>query len=632
MVEVLHASTLQHMQAIVLCADTSEASIATFVRGGRDAGVPTIAGWITKREIVVVHDLKRRDEVTWPPAGCPECARLHAPPADAQSVDKPLRAGVSADLETATNLLVLAVCNALDVARGLRPADTRATAFDLELRSVIAEPVRPHHACTVCFPIALRGRDALRADVLRWRDDILAERMDPCANDPVLRERLRALTGRRFAAFEEPQATSPLERHATWRFFRARGVEPKDNALANAASTFVRHRRDRDEETISLAGTGFDLDGGDAPEVIALAESLERLFALSFGRRERVVTARYTDIVGEALDPRLFPLFAEAQYAAPDFPLARFDPDTPIEWVWGLDLAAGTPILVAADLVFASRAPASIYQANSNGAACHASLPQAVVNGLCETVERDALMVAWLNRLSLPRVAIGVGDPDPWSVRATLAQLDFDLEHVDLTTDVDIPVLLAVLRDRRNPDFFMLNMVASTDPQAQLRKLYRELAQFIQPYLGDSTALSNACTFDDNPDRVVAFPDHVAYYQSARRNREACFLTAGPATRRFGAGTYLRESHGARSLLETLAARLALRGHRTIVVNCSAPLLRDAGMHAVKVLVPGLQPLNCGHRLRALGGERVVALAQRMGYAPRRRAVDELNPWPHPFW
>jgi ribosomal protein S12 methylthiotransferase accessory factor len=50
------------------------------------------------------------------------------------------------------------------------------------------------------------------------------------------------------------------------------------------------------------------------------------------------------------------------------------------------------------------------------------------------------------------------------------------------------------------------------------------------------------------------------------------------------------------------------------------------------VLIPGLQPLNYGHHLRALGGERVVTVAQRMGYATRRRTLDELNPWPHPFW
>ena len=154
----------------------------------------------------------------------------------------------------------------------------------------------------------------------------------------------------------------------------------------------------------------------------------------------------------------------------------------------------------------------------------------------------------------------------------------------------------------------------------------------VRPYLADRYALSNACTNDDDQDRIATFPDHVAYYQSAKRNHEANFLTANPVENPFGFGAYLDAASDRRMLLRTLVARLDERGHSTIVVDCTPPLVRDAGMNAVKVLVPGLQPLNCEHRLRTLGGERVVSVAQRLGYAPRRRTINELNPWPHPFW
>ena len=631
------ASMLRDMRLLVLCMDSANASIAAFVSGGRNARIPTIAAWISTREIVVATDLDGRDNRTWPPLGCQECARLHGSPeedgpADRILVPKTQCTHASADLHIAAQITVLAACNALDVLRVRRPYDTRATAIDLVHRSVIAEPVRPHHACSVCFPVASGARDNLRHAVLRLRERIF-ESPANVVDNATLSERLRMLTGRRFACFDPPQAAPPRDRHRVWRFFRARGVDPKDNALANAASTAVHRRRDRDDTSGDThVGTGFDLDHSATADAIALAEGLERLFALSFRPKERIVAARYSDVAGNALDPRLFPLFDDSQYAAPDFPLSRFDPDALTDWVWGLDVLKGRPLLVAADLVFGTRAPGRIYQANSNGAACHHSLVQAVLNGIFETVERDALMVAWLNRLSLPRVAIRDGDPDPWCVRRTLAQLDFDVEHVDLTTDLGIPVLLAVLRDRCNPDFFMLDMVASTDCDAQLRKLYRELAQFVRPYLADRYALSNACTNDDDQDRIATFPDHVAYYQSAKRNHEANFLTANPVENPFGFGAYLDAASDRRMLLRTLVARLDERGHSTIVVDCTPPLVRDAGMNAVKVLVPGLQPLNCEHRLRTLGGERVVSVAQRLGYAPRRRTINELNPWPHPFW
>jgi len=195
-----------------------------------------------------------------------------------------------------------------------------------------------------------------------------------------------------------------------------------------------------------------------------------------------------------------------------------------------------------------------------------------------------------------------------------------------------MPVLLSVLRDRRNPAMFLVNMVSQLDPQAQLRKLYRELAQFLFPYLIDRGCFVNECTHDPDPMRVVTFPDHLAFFQAEERNRHTAFLTNASASRPFAEGAQVALPLEAPAELRLLVARLAAKGHRTIVVDCTAPLLRELGLFAVKVLIPGLQPLNCGHRLRPLGGERVVTVAQRMGLADRRQDLSDLNAWPHPFW
>jgi hypothetical protein len=55
-------------------------------------------------------------------------------------------------------------------------------------------------------------------------------------------------------------------------------------------------------------------------------------------------------------------------------------------------------------------------------------------------------------------------------------------------------------------------------------------------------------------------------------------------------------------------------------------------LHAVKVLIPGSQQLNAQHRLRALGGERLLRVPERMGLDAPLRPAEDLNPWPHPFW
>ncbi len=312
------------------------------------------------------------------------------------------------DIDATANLVTLAVCKALEVSQGLRPADGLATAFDFDSRGVTVELVRKHPACPVCIPAAPADRGELRAEVMQWRDRCLRAPSAP-GEIATLLSRLRTLTGKHFALFDAPDERSPVERNAVRQFFRARGVAPKDNPLANAHFVPTLGRGGLGVEPSQQVTVGFDFVNAGTAEAISLVEGLERVFAMSFCPPHRVVKSRYTDVARDAFDPRRFPLFAEMQYAQPGFPLRRFDPDADIDWIWGLDLASGAPVLVAFDLVFASSPSTRIYRANSNGAACHTSVHQAIVNGIYETVERDALMVTWLNELSLPRLVLDAG-------------------------------------------------------------------------------------------------------------------------------------------------------------------------------------------------------------------------------
>ena len=54
--------------------------------------------------------------------------------------------------------------------------------------------------------------------------------------------------------------------------------------------------------------------------------------------------------------------------------------------------------------------------------------------------------------------------------------------------------------------------------------------------------------------------------------------------------------------------------------------------YAVKVIIPGLQPLSAGHRFRVHGGRRLFEAPLAMGMTDRQLTMRDLNPWPHPFW
>jgi ribosomal protein S12 methylthiotransferase accessory factor len=282
--------------------------------------------------------------------------------------------------------------------------------------------------------------------------------------------------------------------------------------------------------------------------------------------------------------------------------------------------------------VFDSDSKERIYRVNSNGSACHSNLTHAILNAAYELIERDAMMIAWMNRLSMPMVNLSSSDPDPWGVRQTFDSLDLEFAHVDISTDLDIPVLLGVLRDRRNPDFFMTNMVAALDPHRLLAKLYRELVQFTYPYFINRETFVTDITKHSDPDHVMTFRDHLGFYQSRDKNIQASFLTDSVTSHEFDQSPFTKESTDTTQELNDVLQRISTKGYHPIVVNCTTPLLKHAGLHAIKVLIPGLQPLNAGHRLRVLGGKRLYSVPRILGFTDHDTIEAALNPMPHPHW
>jgi ribosomal protein S12 methylthiotransferase accessory factor len=568
--------------------------------------------------------------------GCPNCAALYRADSNPWEAALPpylaMRFPGSAPwryrhdfgrVTVIAQLTVLALRKALDITKNRRPADGKAVRIDVELGRVETLNVPKHYACSFCYPRSearpTRLNAELEAAVVPLDLDVLADRLPPLIGSP-------------YGLFEPGvQMMTTQYRQAIFGAFRGRGVEPLQNRLANAQRVTSVRRVVRGTQVRFQYGDYLDLDQSRTAEAIAMVEGIERLFTIDYCAPERIVQGTYVELKSNALNPDTLPLYAQEQYAEPGFPLKKYDPSLPLRWIEGVELTDGRSCLVPLDFIHAGT-ECGIYHATSNGAACHSSLSQAIVNAIYETIERDALMVAWLNRLVLPGVEVTARDPDPYALRDTFDRLGFELAVVDLTLDLEIPVLLGVLRDRRNPDFLLANMVASLNPQRALAKLCRELAQFSYGYLRDRGCFVTTVTQSMNPDDVWAFQDHLAFYQTRDKHRYVDFLTQAPRSRRLSEAARAPTFPDASMELAELKERLAQRGYRVIVVDCTVPMVAQLGLRVVKVVIPGLQPLNAGHRRRVLGGNRLYQVPVELGLAECEKTLAELNPWPHPFW
>jgi ribosomal protein S12 methylthiotransferase accessory factor len=528
--------------------------------------------------------------------------------------------------------VTLAMIDVLENHHGPHLNDSRVVSLNINTADAEVRPTPKHYGCERCFPSAEQTREQILNETTEnWQTFFSGEVREPVPLKELW-QRLKVLVGEESSIFHSLDVCSGAERQSVYRFFSHRGADPRASLIPTVHQAVAKRELFDGNKMHQVSTSGLDFYDVVAAKTLAVVEGLERLFTLNYYDPHRVIQRAYSGISKCALDPRTFPLFDESQYRDSEFGLCPFSPDETIPWICGARVSDGKSVFVPLDLVYRNTSSRAIWSPSSNGAACHSSFHRAVLNGMYETIERDALMLVWLNQMSLPIVDFSEGDLDPFGVRKDFRKLSFELKHVDITTDLNIPVLLGVLRDTRNPDVFLTTMAASLRMNRLLEKVYRELIQFSYSYLSCQVHHKNAISDCMDPNSVMTFADHLSFYQHRSKAHLVSFLTSSHTRKPISCCQHSIGDLSVADELNIVLQRLSGAGYQVIVVDCTPQFLRDLGLHAVKVLIPGLHPLNVSHRHRVLSGRRLFSAARLMGLADADKTMQELNPWPHPFW
>lgn len=195
-------------------------------------------------------------------------------------------------------------------------------------------------------------------------------------------------------------------------------------------------------------GKGLD---AESAQLSAMMEAVERVSAEQVERRTpRLSFRRISHEVPSAINPRGFDLPDDSYYCD----------DRPISWIDGWDLVSGEAVWVPLDLAISPARDGVLHNVDSNGLAAGNTLLEAVVHGLCEVVERDAL------GLRLFRSMFGDAEENlddtrgivleslpsecrEWLARISASGLTLGTELLE--SDVGIPVFRSVLIDHRYP-------------------------------------------------------------------------------------------------------------------------------------------------------------------------------------
>ena len=296
-------------------------------------------------------------------------------------------------------------------------------------------------------------------------------------------------------------------------------------------------------------------------KVSAGMEAVER-YCARIKEDEMIIETSYNAVKQDARDPNLFILPTDTNY----------HPDLKLDWVWGYSLTYNKPVLVCANFVFCpyiSNLPeGQICDYSSNGLAAGNCLEEAILHGLFEVIERDALIIMEYNRLIMPDISVDSPiNNDIFIMLNYLDSLNIRCSIKYITNNIPIHTFGVFLEGEHNGES-ALAYAAGTHPCPQIT-LSRALTEALQLY-------PRCINFDDwvNSGSI----DHLYKKSAIELNFEEIVDLSVPDLK---------------SNIEKCIEILKKFDAEVIVVNLSRP---EVVFPVVRVLVTNLQPIiNCSN-------------------------------------
>lgn len=357
-----------------------------------------------------------------------------------------------------------------------------------------------------------------------------------------------------------------------------------------------------------------------------LCEGLERYSGVFRGDEPRC-KARMTELGDTAIDVRDCMLFSERQYRQREATNAKsslynlvpvpFDPEIEIDWspLWSLTRRETRYLPTAFCYYdFPDHKAHRYCVACSNGCAAGNTLEEAILQGFFELVERDSVALWWYNRVRRPGVDVdSFNEPYVQELRCSLATQGREMQVLDLTSDLEIPVFTAWSRRvGAGPEQIVLGFGAHLDARIALLRAVTEMTQMLSHL--HQNPLDGATAVDVNDAETVH------WLRTATAENQP-YLNADVIVPPRTAGHF--ESNWSDDVADDVAdcqRRVERQGLEMLVLDQTRP---EIGLPVVKVVVPGLR-----HFWTRFAPGRLYDVPVRLGWLPQPVAEEHLNPIP----
>jgi ribosomal protein S12 methylthiotransferase accessory factor len=365
----------------------------------------------------------------------------------------------------------------------------------------------------------------------------------------------------------------------------------------------------------------------------AIGEATERYCAYHWDT-QRTFVAKASDIQTRYITPQDCVLFSDRQYNIFEWPHPRYTPDRELGWLNGNDVLDDSTVALPAGLVYLVFPPPRMEDyfapSTSNGLAAGPSRDRAILGGLCELMERDAMLITWMNRLPAVELQFDHSPEIPGRIFRHYAHFGVNVRAFLMHSDLPAATVMAIsFEEDPSRPANVIGLGCHPDPNIALLKALFDLCQG-RPAEGSRFQSKPPQGRLDKYEDVHTLDDHSAFMSQMNRREEFAFLWRSNEKKRIEELPNPSTGDAAQDL-KRCATELAAMGHRPAYAVLTTPDLAGFDIHVVRVIAPGLQPVHFGHGQERLGGKRLYELPQRLGLSDRVHTETDLNPCPHPL-
>ena len=366
----------------------------------------------------------------------------------------------------------------------------------------------------------------------------------------------------------------------------------------------------------------------------AIGESVER-YCSSIYDYSNLVYGTYENLTAKgekAVHPSKWALFSKEQYNEKSFKFAEFTENSAVNWVKGYSLTENFYKYVPATFVHLPYVcephERIISPCVSTGLAAGTNIYDAILSGIYEAVERDAISIMWLKKLSMP-VINDISDSEylNYIYNKHFAMDKTRYALIDITTDIGIPVTFCIkyFNSEKGPACSCGAACRLNSEDAALKGMIEAAqgAKWIQ-YLHVQDWMWG---YNDDFTDITDFQDHIHLYSLPEMVSGLDFVSSSKETKSIGQMPHLSTGNSKNDVYKCVEM-LKEHGLEVIVVDVTTNDIKETPYKVVKVLIPGLQQLNGDHNFPFLGGKRLNTIPSKLGYDVSEKFYNQL---PHPF-